>query len=165
MTGRSAVVRTPTLDDRAPRPVSHTLGFALGVAGATFAALVVRDWWGPFVYPEARSFMNLPLVLLVLGLAVSVLGWWLTSPDFLPGSIALAMSRTVATLGCVLAGVAAVHFLSDKLPVWLGVTVQHYSIPPLDWAFYLKYDGLLALAALLLAAGGFALERRLIRAT
>jgi hypothetical protein len=165
MTWARAKVQTPPLDERVPRPVSHTVGFALGVAGATCAAMVVRDWWGPLVSAEGLSLMNLPLVLLVFGLAISVLGWWLTSTDSGAGSLALAMSRAVATVGCVLAGLAAVHFLSAKLPVLLGVTVEHYSVPPLEWSFYLKYDGLLAIAALVLAAAGFALERRLIRAS
>ncbi|HVQ88772.1 MAG TPA: hypothetical protein VMT88_11400 [Actinomycetes bacterium] len=147
--------------------VLQIVGFALGVTGAAWFALVFLEWWGQTQTTGVERGPNTPsvsLLLLVLGLAISLLGWWLTSPGFAFGLIVLAMSRSVAAIGSVLAGDGVAHTLSMKFPSLFGASFNGYSCCTQPWSYYLKIYGMPVVAAFALAACGFALERRLNRA-
>lgn len=131
--------------------------------------MLVQDWWGQVVYSDligvanVHSSYNFAKVLLVVSLVIAVFGWWLTSRGPVLRTVVFTLVKTVATVGCVLAGVGAIHLISAKLPETFGLSTPSYRTTWAPWSFYLKYDVLPVIVAFVLAGIGFALVRRMDR--
>ncbi len=169
MTASSESIDTAASNSPTSHSTSKSLGFALGIAGSAAVATLLRDWWGQVLYGDligdanVHSSYNLANLLIALSLAIAVFGWWLTSRGVPLNSVALTLSKTVGSVGCILAGVGFIHLISAKVPGIFGMSVPSYRTTWAPWSLYLNYDVLPVLVLFAMAVIGFALASRLDR--
>ena len=124
-------------------------GFAASITliGAVWTAVSLQDLWGAAQNPVMPSDLhNNGDLLLVVGLLITTVGVVTTSATTTRTFRNAGLSAG-ALLGLVLIGLSTLHATSM---LWANLTNAQAAMTSTVWAWLLRYDGLLAVAGLVL---------------